>query len=118
MKKFAKPLVVLFALLFLLSPILGCRNYEVLEITEVKYEMQCGYLFICWYTTEPALSTIYTCTIGENGTCQVIATEPEMGTLHQIRVCTDDTVAKYQIRVVNTAGEEVFEEFINPYLTN
>lgn len=115
----AKPLVLIaILLLFLSSAFLGCdRSYEELAITEVKYEVQCGYVFLCWYTTEPAISTIYTCTFPPNGTCSAIATEPEKGTLHQLSVCTDETVEKYQIKVVNTAGETVWQEFANPYLT-
>jgi hypothetical protein len=118
MIKLAKPLVILaIALLLFLSPLLGCRNYETFAITEVKYEVQCGYVFLCWYTNEPAISTIYTCTFPPEGLCQVITTEPEIGNLHQLSLCTDKTVEKYQIRAVNTAGEEVFLEFANPYLT-
>lgn len=119
MKIASKPLVILgILLLFLSSAFLACdRNYEVFEITEVKYEIQCGYVFLCWYTSEPAISTVYTCTLPPNGTCSAITTEPELGTLHQLSVCTDETVEKYQIRVVNAAGEESWQEFANPYLT-
>jgi hypothetical protein len=119
MKKLAKPLVlVAILLLFLSSAFLGCnRNYEEFAITEVKYEVQCGYVFLCWYTTEPAISTIYTCTLPPHGVCSVVAVEPEMGTLHQISLCTDETVEKYQIKTTNAAGEEDWQEFANPYLT-
>jgi len=118
-KPFAGPFIILIALLFLFlsSGFLACdRNYEEFAITEVKYEVQCGYLFLCWYTNEPAISTIYTCTIPPNGTCSVIAVEPEMGTLHQISVCTDEMVEKYQIKTTNAAGEEDWQEFANPFL--
>jgi hypothetical protein len=115
----AKPLVLIaIILLFLSSAFLACdRNYEEFAITEVKYEIQCGYVFFCWYTNEPAISTIYTCTFPPNGVCSVVATEPEMGNLHQLSVCTDNTVEKYQIKMVNTAGEEDWQELDNPYLT-
>jgi hypothetical protein len=119
MKILAKPLVLVAILfLFLSSAFLACdRSYEEFAITEVKYEVQCGYVFLCWYTNEPAISTIYTCSLPPNSICSAITTEPELGTLHQVSVCTDETVEKYQIRTVNADGEEDWQEFANPYLT-
>lgn len=107
-----KSFILGLILLFICS-ILSCQNNEALTITELKYEIQCNYIFLCWYTNEEALSTVYTCTT--EGTCQAITSEPEMDKLHQFSICTDSNVTKYQIKVVNSAGEEYWQEFGNPY---